>query len=64
MIKPTRILDWGRVYDLGDTFGDARLLGFEVAVVSSGIHGVKVKLTATPPHCTRIHLEENDTEAK
>lgn len=63
MKPPTRILDWGKLYDLGETFGDARLIGFEVAVVSSGIHGVKVKLAATPPMCSPVHLKENDTEA-
>lgn len=63
MTQPTRILDWGRVYDLGTTFDDVRLMGFEIAVVSSGIHGVKVKLTSTPPMCKPVYLEENDTGA-
>lgn len=63
MQQPTRILDWGRLYDLGDTFGDARLLGFEVAVVSTGIHGVKVKLVTTPPWCSNVQSEEIDNGA-
>lgn len=60
---PTKILDWGKTYDAGELFGDARLIGFELAVVSSGIHGAKVALVSTPPWCTGVQSEEADHKA-
>lgn len=49
MPTPSKILNWGSPYDLGELFDDDRLAGFVVAVPESGIRGARLTLLESPP---------------
>lgn len=55
----TKVLDWGKCYSLADLYDDARLEGFEVAIVESGIRGARMNLVSSPPFADSVQLDSN-----
>lgn len=59
MTPKTKVLDWGKCYSLADLYDDARLAGFEVAIVESGIRGARMNLVTSPPWCSDVQSQED-----